>query len=1119
MGQEHPPRTLYTATDLLSFLSCAHRAVLDARRQEGSIPEPPPDPILESLDLHGKGMAHQKAVRDALETAYGEVYELPSVGPVADSEATLKLMRDGVPVIAQGTIVESPWLGKPDFLIRVEGESQLGPYHYEPVEAKLSRHVRGDAVTQLTFYALLLESAQGVLPHHLRLALGDGNDEELNTRDYQAYVREGRQRFRDWLAAEHHDSYPDPIEACPTCPWLPTCETERRQDDHLIFVGGIHRGDVPKLQTAGVSTLTQLAEWPAHHSIVGIGPDKLQRYIRQAQLQRLRREDGQDRYEVLHREALEALPLPSPHDLFFDVETNPYEPGGPLTYLWSWVTGNKPQALRYHYGVSHTHEAQRPALDKFLQEILSAHERHPDLHVYHYGAHDAARLLELSSSLSTREADLNRLIDAGVFVDLAQIVRRGLLTSCESYELKDLEVFYEELVVPRSGPVVDSALSILFYNQWKLGQDQALWDHVLHFSELETLSSWALRQWLERVRQENSVTERRRPVHYQGLETPLADPIATIKSRLAASPLPELNLLDQLLVFHRRETRLQWLLHRERLNATNEELHEDTEAIHGLTLTGTVPGDYGNIWRQYRFDPSQDFKIAAGDSVMDPATGSKAGTVTALDPVAGTLTLNPIPGTPDPSSLTPGEPFNGGFHQQALHRVATDLLEKGQQYGAARALLFREPPRLRRGTFPALADQLDEGVDLATTAAPHLDASCLAVQGPPGTGKTYLGGQVVAALLRAGRRVGITALSHKVIGNLLTSVSEAMGPTAWHAIQKAEAHQAVSLEPVTRTTSNREVADQLKCGRVNVVAGTTWLFSRPELDHKLDVLVVDEAGQLSLADVLAASTSASNLVLLGDPRQLEQPVLASHPDGADVSALEHFLHGHLTMPKHLGVFLPETRRMHPDITRFISALAYEGRLTSMPGLDRQHVKGPLGTMAGLRYVPTPHVGNRSTSLEEAHIVQRLVADLIRGQWVDKVYQRHPLQLQDILVVAPFNAQVHLLAQLLPKGSRVGTVDKFQGQEAPVVIYSMAASTAELASHGGEFLYSINRLNVAISRARALAILVANPALLRARPSDPEQVKLVNALCLLVGEAQPLDLPLALSPSPKHRRPG
>lgn len=1106
MEKETAPAILYTATDFVSYMSCPHRVVLDARERLGTLPAPPQDPVLQSLNLDQKGIVHQEAVRDAMEAAHGEVYEPPFVGPQADSKATLQLMRDGAPVISQGTLLDTPWLGKPDFLVRVPGQSQLGDYHYEPVEAKLSRHVRGDAVAQLTFYALLLESAQGVLPQHIRLALGDGSQEELDTRDYAAYVREGRQRFQAWMAEDQSASYPEPVEACPTCPWLPTCEQERRQDDHLIFVGGTDRAEVQKLRTGGISTLSQLAEWSPNKSMPGVGPDKLKRLIRQAQLQLLHRQDGQDRYEILSREPLEALPLPSPHDIFFDLETNPYEPGGPLTYLWSWVTGTTPSTLQFHYGVSHTHDAMRSALEKFVDEIFEGFCRHPELHVYHYGAQDAERLTTLTTRLSTRESELNRLIDGGVLVDLSKIVRRGLLVSRESYDLNDLEAFYRDWVPPRMGAVTDSALSILFYNQWKLHHEPKLWDNILQFSESETVSAWALRQWLETVRQDNGVTVRCLPTHSLGAEEPLPEHVLAVKRQLAASPLLELQLLDHLLVFHRRETRLQWLGHRDRIGATDEELYGDTEAIHGLVRTGSQRGSFGEILATYQFDPSQDFKIAAGDEVMDPATKSAAGTVTAVDPIAGTLSLHQGQGVADPTTLVPGKPITGGIHQQALLRVAHDLLDGGQEFRAARALLFREAPRLQGRTFPELADQFADPVTLATTAALHLDASCLAVQGPPGTGKTYLGARVVAALLRSGKRVGLTALSHKVIGNLLIAVDEAMETTVWRGIQKAEKHQAVNLDSVVRTSDNRVVVSALDQDRVNLVAGTTWLFARPGLDHKLDVIVVDEAAQLSLADVLAASTSASSLVLLGDPRQLEQPVLASHPEGADLSALEHLLKDHITMPKHLGVFLPETRRMHPDITRFISDLAYEGRLTAMPHLDRQRIEGPWGPMAGLRYVRASHRGNRAASVEEAHIVRALVDTLMRSQWVDDASRRHPLTLQDILLVAPFNAQVHRLSSLLPKGSRVGTVDKFQGQEAPVVIYSMAASTPDLASHGGEFLYSVNRLNVAISRARALAILVASPGLLQARPSDPDQVKLVNALCLLVSHAEPFDIP-------------
>jgi uncharacterized protein len=287
------------------------------------------------------------------------------------------------------------------------------------------------------------------------------------------------------------------------------------------------------------------------------------------------------------------------------------------------------------------------------------------------------------------------------------------------------------------------------------------------------------------------------------------------------------------------------------------------------------------------------------------------------------------------------------------------------------------------------------------------------------------------------------------------------------------------------------------------VGGTAFLFARPDMEAVLDHLVVDEAGQMSLANALAVAGSAHNLVLVGDPQQLPQPVQGTHPPGVGVSALEHFLGDEETMPDHLGVFLDRTWRMHPALCSFVSELSYEERLKPVAGegLERQAVaEGPLVAGSGVRWVPVDHAGDRQSSADEAGAVGRLVDALVGRPYTDRHGRVRPLTGQDLLVVAPYNAQVHEIAAVVTSEVRVGTVDRFQGQEAPVVIVSLTASSAADIPRGMEFLYSHNRLNVAVSRARALAVVVGSPELLAAPCHTVEQMKLVNGLCRFVEYA-------------------
>ena len=350
--------------------------------------------------------------------------------------------------------------------------------------------------------------------------------------------------------------------------------------------------------------------------------------------------------------------------------------------------------------------------------------------------------------------------------------------------------------------------------------------------------------------------------------------------------------------------------------------------------------------------------------------------------------------------------------------------------------------------------------------------------------------------------MGITATSHSVITNLLDEIGRQADKSgvSFRASQKGEPHQVSDHPAVTRRNDNSEIADDLADG-VDIVAGTAWLFSRPEFDQALGCLIVDEAGQFSLANTIAIGAAARNLVLVGDPLQLAQPSKGTHPGGAGASALEHVLGGAETLPRDLGVFLDQTYRMHPAICSFISEVVYDDRLHPVSGLERQSVSGDDALSgSGLRWRPVSHAGNRTASPEEAEEVASCVNQLLGRTFTDAKGANQPIGLDDILVVAPYNAQVRLLKERLPNGALVGTVDKFQGRQAKVVICSMAASSTDEIPRGMEFLLSRNRLNVAVSRAQALAVMVGSPDLLTVKCRSVEQIRLANGLCRFVEMA-------------------
>ncbi|WP_309133718.1 TM0106 family RecB-like putative nuclease [Cellulomonas sp.] len=422
-------------------------------------------------------------------------------------------------------------------------------------------------------------------------------------------------------------------------------------------------------------------------------------------------------------------------------------------------------------------------------------------------------------------------------------------------------------------------------------------------------------------------------------------------------------------------------------------------------------------------------------------------------------------------------------------------------------LARRVPPRTRSGApIPPLADPGD-AVDVLTRALLDLDDSYVAVQGPPGTGKTYTGARVVAGLVARGWRVGVVAQSHAVVENMLRAVAGAGVPADAIAKKAPGAQDGRVADPDAPWTwvpdkgfagfwvSHPGAAP----GAGAVLGGTAWdLANAGRLpDAPLDLLVVDEAGQLALATTFAVAGAARNLLLLGDPQQLPQVSQGTHPEPVDRSALGWLSDGHDTLPPALGYFLPVTHRMHPALCAAVSTLSYEGRLAAAPAAAARELDG---VAPGVHGVLVEHDGNKVRSLEEADAVVRLVRDLVGRTWRDPSAgggaSERPLEPQDVLVVAPYNAQVFTVRQALEAaglgGARVGTVDRFQGQQAPVVVVTTAASSPAQVPRGLDFLLDRNRLNVAVSRGQWAAFVVRSTRLTHVLPRRAETLERLGA---------------------------
>lgn len=1123
----------FSASDLSNHLSCRHLTALDIHVAMGGRSAP----VWNSPDaqiLQERGIAHEEAYVEHLKSTGLNAVSFRAFGSDDNMVAeTLLAMQAGVDVIVQAAFGDKDWFGRVDVLRKVDKPSALGDWSYEVYDCKLAHETKAATILQLSLYSHLLGTAQGLLPEAMYVVPPGETFEPERYRvlDYAAYYRYVKSRLAAVIGTNGAGpaTYPEPTPHCEVCRWQRECDQERRDDDHLSLVAGISKLQRKQLGIWETTTVADLAAFPVpipHRPVHG-SRESYVRVREQARVQVAGRESGGPVHEVLQitdEHGLSLLPEPSPGDLFFDLEGDPFVGLNGREYLFGVALPGG--VYECQWGL--TAEQEKEAFIWFVDLVMARWAEHPAMHVYHFAPYEPSTLKRLMGRYGVREDEIDRMLRAKLLVDLHTVVKRSVRASVEQYSLKALEVFHgfvRKIRLDEAGRAMRTMQHSLESARSPQVSD-AVKEAIVAYNADDCFSTQSLRDWLERERTqlENAGHVLPRPV---ALEGAAAQAVSERQQRSAAlaealkrnvpvdpalrSPEQAASwLLADLLDWHRREAKAEWWEFFRMKDLTDEDLLDERSAIAGLTFVERVSFVRKIPTDRYSFE-KQEMDVRAGDTVCK--RGEKIGEVVAIDAVARTVDIKKTRKTAEihPSAVFVDKTGPSSDEQaDALYRlgdwVVFDGVNAPGRYRAARDLLLRVPPRLAGNETVVLVDG-EATVAAAKRIAVHLNESVLPIQGPPGAGKTHAGARMVCELIQQGKKVGITAMSHKVIRHLLDEVVKAArecGIKGLNCIQKVKEEDVpdVPVPGITFVTDNPGPLAALRAG-AQLVAGTSWLWSRADYFEAVDVLFVDEAGQMSLANVLAVAQAAKNLVLLGDPQQLDQPQKGSHPDGAEVSALEHLLEGARTIAPDKGLFLERTWRLHPAVCTFTSEVFYEGRLLARDGLERQAITGhPWLSDSNLWFAAVEHHGNQNSAAEEVEHIVMLVESLLQSgiTWVDDKGQARPLRPADILIVAPYNAQVSELLSRMPQ-ARIGTVDKFQGQEAPVVIYSLTTSSPEDAPRGMEFLYSLNRLNVATSRARGMVIIVGSPLLLEPECRSPRQMQLANALCRYVELAQ------------------
>jgi predicted RecB family nuclease len=1131
--QKFKQMLVFSPTDLTTFMTSPFASWMNrfALENPSNTPTKDAEDAFNKL-LADKGIQHENQTLLQFKSQGLNVINIESVVSETHKnishkvKATQEAMSSGIDVIFQGVLNNTPFRGHADFLVKVPGVSKLGDYHYEVWDTKLALSVKPEFVVQLCCYVDMLESFQGCRASHIVIALGNGINERLSTEDYFHYYLALKSKFLAEQVTFDINAMPDPADSKNYGIWSQHAEKILHAKDHLSLVANITRSQIKKLNAADIATSKQLSQLSVYY-IKGISRDSLKKIKAQADIQLKSSISQALHFEILIpavRHAKVGLALLPPHsklDVFFDMEGYPLDNGG-LEYLWgcSYLDGNN---ILYKDFWAHNRDKEKIAFKSFIDWVYARWQLDPTMHIYHYANYEVEACKKLMNRYGICEYEVDQLLRNNVFIDLYKIVKTGLRIGEPKYSIKNIEKLYR---THRQTTVSSGGDSVVMYESWRtsneLGLEGNIWQKsksllaIRDYNEDDCDSTQELTDWLRNQQSNHGITY----IGNQEIVNPELNVLDLNRTALrdqllekAKNEIPEqaritINLAHTLEFHHREKKSISWRLF-DRMSKSVEELEDDIGCLANCVRTKTPAFQTPQTQKlayEYKFNPDQEFKIPGQTSML--LLGIDMKNVTYLSEFSNlSIGLCVVRSEEDPGqviTLIPNEFVNPAPIELAIDDVVAKYKSNGLEGTAIIDFLRRVKPRInhRHGGPIVSAVNSKDRLNQVIEAVSNLNNSYLTIQGPPGAGKTYTGKHIITALVKSGKRIGISSNSHKAINNLLVGVAEqckadSVSVNCYCSRNTGPEINANSIVVI----ANGAIQKKLKDGCV--VGTTAWGFCREELIDAFDYLFIDEAGQVSVANLIGMSRSAKNIVLMGDQMQLGQPSQGAHPEESGLSILDYLLHESPIIRDDMGVFLNTTFRMHENVNDYISHAIYKGQLQVDADNNRQSVivpasyVGPLDIDAGVMFIPIAHEGNTQASDEEVIAIKELATECLKRDFIDKTGAKRRITLQDILVVAPYNHQVNKLKQALGEHARVGSVDKFQGQEAPIVFFSLCTSDPSESPRGIDFLFDIHRINVAISRAQALAIVVGNQNLLCPDVSSVKQLSQVNVMSRLL----------------------
>ena len=1119
-------KSIYSPSDLIRYMESSYAFWMD--RYAVQFPH-----ILELKDpqdelanvLQKRGLVHEYQLEMSFVDQGLSFVKIEGKNDSEKRNATLLAMKQGVDVIAQARLDSRDFMGYADFFIKVNGTSQLGGFHYEVWDTKLSNHLKPAHAIQLCCYAEMLEGMQGVRPQNIVVVLGNGRRERLRTAEYFQCYLEHKKSFLSALNECDAEKMPDPADHKEWGFWSTHAEAVLKERDHLFQVANIKRGQIKKLNKANIFTMQSLVDTD-HQRIVGLNDSIYKCLKRQASIQKKSQGQLKPHFQVIvpqegERQGLALLPPSSPLDVFFDIEGFPLHQDG-LEYLWGCTYFNESGERVFKDFWAHDREEERQAYENFIYWVYACWLEDPSMHIYHYANYEIAACRKLMGRFGRCEEELDQLLRNEVFVDLYKIVKGGILLGDFRYSIKNVERLYRD---KRNTEVGTGGDSVVGYERWRelnaMNQEGRTWEtsailkSIRDYNIDDCNSTQELVEWLRTHQKEHNIPYlgKKEVVTPEVKEeiterTQLRDRLLEKANQLKDTDPKESQLLNNLagmLEFHKRESKpVYWRLF-ERLGLNHEELLDDPDCLALCERTSREPFKPSpkarNLAYEYSFDPTQEFKDAKntffllGEEQVEGKSVEVKYVPEESDIKNGRIVLQAAKEPKSYVSLIPNDIVSAQPIPESITQFVKDYEANRIERSAMIDFLTRSKPSIKGHKGGSIIIDGPDNLTKIIQAVENLDHSYLTIQGPPGAGKSYTAKHMIAKLVQSGYKIGISSNSHKAINNLLLITSKFCKTSGIKAsfVCTKDTEIALTEEGVV-ITGNTDLVNHVK---PSCVLGTTaWGFARDDMAEKLDYLFVDEAGQVSVANLIAMSRSAKNLVLMGDQMQLGQPTQGTHPFESGLSILDYLLHDSPTISDEMGIFLGTTYRMHPQVNQFISEYIYDGKLKSHPLTETRIINVPpnyqgiLNKEAGIIFVPVHHEGNTQASDEEIIEIKRLALELLNRTLTTSDTNRN-LTWDDMLFVAPYNCQCRKLKEALGPQAKVGTVDKFQGQEAAVVFLSMCASDAAESSRGMDFLLNKNRINVAISRAQTLAIVVGNPNLGKTKVNHMHQLKMVN----------------------------